>query len=338
MYQNYNNPATKMSGVTRDSELAVNARTLPVDSGLGTKVQPSTVPNVNARRIRRQPGAQTPQPTDLARDQSLATVTALSLVSSAIVIFAPVSSVWRVMEGRAGQEEIVGLAGPYYFLFGQGYFWALFGMEADNADIANINIFGSVVCVLYLVVLAAFGGGPDEGQKNKQHGNKGVVGQTGMTVRALLGYGVLLCAVISAFELLVEDAPLRSELLAYTALIYNISIFLYPMRQCADAIRTQSTVGFPVALSVAGFVSCALWAQYSALTHNYEYLIPNCLGLLCNGCQICVIGWIYIYRTKGMNDDFLRFDARFSEKKAAMSKDTSLHVTSGSGEQEFIDT
>eukprot|EP00746_Dinoflagellata_sp_MGD_P149599 gnl/MRDRNA2_/MRDRNA2_81602_c0_seq1.p1 gnl/MRDRNA2_/MRDRNA2_81602_c0~~gnl/MRDRNA2_/MRDRNA2_81602_c0_seq1.p1 ORF type:complete len:139 (+),score=28.08 gnl/MRDRNA2_/MRDRNA2_81602_c0_seq1:303-719(+) len=128
-----------------------------------------------------------------------------------------------------------------------------------------------------------------------------------------------MCAVISVFELL-ADGKLRSELMAYTALIFNIGIFLYPMRQCADALQKGSTAGFPVALSVAGFVSCALWAQYSALTHNFEYLIPNLLGCLCNGVQICVVGWIHAFCHKG-NEELLKFDARFSDVHKRSSKE-----------------
>jgi len=252
MYRSYGRPPVKAAEIVIATN---NGAAKSAETGFGTK---------NGGRIRRE----APPPGEPAPDRSLATITALSLVSSAIVIFSPAASVYRCVAGKATEEEINGLAAPYFFLFAQSYFWALFGLEANNAEIANINIFGTVVCVIYLVVMAACLGTPEEGQKSmSQYQSKfGVMAQTGMTVRMLLGYGVLLCAVVSVFELLVEDDPLRSELLAYTALCFNISIFLYPMRQCADAIRKGTTVGFPVALSVAGFVSCALWAQYSALT------------------------------------------------------------------------
>jgi hypothetical protein len=303
-------------------------------TGLGNKVE--SMPWSGTVRVMRRT-KQAPQTAEEPEDESLATVTALSLVSSALVIFAPAASVWRVMAGIANEEEIAGFAGPYYLLFAQSYFWALYGMEAGNNEIANINIFGSVVSVLYLVVLAAFVGASDEDEgksnhykNNKQHGG---MTQTGMTVREFLGSGVLLCAVISVFELLVDGTTLRSELMAYTALIFNIGIFLYPMRQCADALRKGTTAGFPVALSVAGFVSCALWAQYSALTHNFEYLIPNLLGCLCNGVQICVVGWIHAFRSKS-SEDLLKFDARFSDARRSKSKEVRAdQFTGGSGEQ-----
>lgn len=265
-------------------------------------------------------------------DESLATVTALSFVSSAIVTFAPMTSIFRVLNGEAKSEEVAGLAAPYFFLFAQGYFWALYGLVVGNADIAAINILGIVVAGFYLIALAGHED-PDEPQKTVDDEN--LLHRIG-TVRNLLGMSTLACGVISACNLSVEDQSLRSELLAYTALCFNMGMVLAPLRQCADALKKKAMEGFPVALTIANFMSCGLWAQYSALTHNMAYLVPNMLGLLCNGIQMCVVAWVYIWHGKSEEDplrerrsaaDLLRAVAAYS----AQSSETDPGTTPLSG-------
>lgn len=254
--------------------------------------QKALEPNAPAKRMLYSP-TPTPAPAaDSTMDKSLATVTALSFVSSAIVTFAPMTSIFRVLNGEAKSEEVAGLAAPYFFLFAQGYFWALYGLVVGNADIAAINILGVLVAGFYLIALSGHED-PDE-QLQKVVDDDNFFREIG-TVRNLLGMATLACAIISACALTVEDQSLQSELIAYVALCFNMGMVLAPLRQCADAIKKRAMEGFPVALTIANFMSCGLWAQYSALTHNMAYLVPNMLGLLCNGIQMCVVAWVYIW-------------------------------------------
>lgn len=231
--------------------------------------------------------------TPTPEDRSLATLTALSFVSSCICTFAPAGSVWRVVVNKATLTEVVGLALPYFCLFAQGYFWALYGVVVKSMEIADVNVLCSVVCLIYLSVLASFV--DQEGQEGCPKDKQFAFIRDGSTVRTFLGIGCLALAVVSALILSVRNTTLQSELLAYTALCFNIGIFLAPMRQCVQALRTGSSEGFPLALTVAGFISCGLWGQYSILTHNFAYLIPNALGLLCNSIQIGIVAWVHVF-------------------------------------------
>lgn len=263
-------------------------------------------------------------------DKSLATVTALSFVSSAIVTFAPVTSIVRVMGDKASSEEISGLAPPYFFLWAQSYFWALYGMVVGNADIAGINVLGFLVTGFYLTALASHED-PDE-ELQKIGSDEKFFG--GTSIRHMLGLATLLSALISWCALSVEDKSLQSELLAYMALCFNMGMVLAPLRQCADALRKKDMVGFPVALTIANFMSCGLWAQYSALTHNMAYLVPNILGLLCNGIQMCIVAWVHVFFDKSQEEaerdrpsagDLLRAVAAYTAQSSQM--DNSLEST-----------
>lgn len=249
------------------------------------------------------------------------------------------TSIFRVCNGEAKSEEVAGLAAPYFFLYAQGYFWALYGLVVGNADIAAINILGVFVAGGYLIALASHEGS-DEQQQKASDDYENFFSRMG-TVRNLLGMATLACAFISAGALAVEDQPLRSELLAYVALCFNMGMVLAPLAQCADALRKRSMVGFPVALTIANFMSCALWAQYSALTHNMAYLVPNMLGLLCNGIQMGVVAWAYIWHGKSEEEpgrsrtsagDLLRAVAAYTAQSSEIDDpDANTAESSGHG-------
>jgi len=217
------------------------------------------------------------------QDQTMAALVALGLVSNCGLILSPVISIWRILSGTIRNEyEIQSLAGPYFFLYAQSHFWALYGVTTGTPEISYINVLGAMVCLMYLVIMASYA---DE--KGNTH------------VQMLLALAVLGTGVISLFTLMIDIADLRAEVLAYAGVSFTILMMIAPMKICVEVLRRRNTAGFPMALTVAGFVSCCLWSQYSALTHDIFYLIPNLCGILCNGIQIAIVTWVHVWYPDG---------------------------------------
>lgn len=213
------------------------------------------------------------------QDVNLAALVALGLVSNCGLILSPLLSIWRICNGEVNNDyEIQDLAGPYFLLYAQSHLWALYGVTTGTPEISYINVLGALVCLLYLVIMAAFADA--KGQTN---------------VRLLLSLGVLGTGVISCLTLMIDVPDLRAEVLAYAGVSFTILMMLAPMRVCIEVVRRRDTAGFPLALTIAGFVSCCLWAQYSAMTHDIFYLIPNVCGIMLNGLQIAVVTWVHVW-------------------------------------------
>jgi len=219
-------------------------------------------------------------------DQSIAALVALGLVSNLLLILSPMHSIYRIWSGQMRNEkDIQALAGPYFLLYVQSHLWALYGVTTGSPEIAYINVLGAIISLMYLVVMSAFA---------DEHGRT--------NVRSLLAMGVLGTGVACAAVLLINIQDLRAEVFAYAGVSFTILMMLAPVHICLDCIRSRTTAGYPMGLTVAGFVSCCLWAQYSALTHDVFYLIPNVCGILCNGLQIALVSWVSIWYPQSEKD------------------------------------
>lgn len=213
------------------------------------------------------------------QDQTMAALVALGLVSNCGLILSPMNSIWRIWSGTIRNEkEIQTLASPYFLLFAQSHLWALYGVTTGTPEISYINVLGAMVCLLYLIIMAAYA---DESGQTK--------------VRPMLSLGVLGTGIISCLTLQIGIPDLRAEVLAYAGVSFTILMMIAPMQICVEVLRRRDPAGFPTALTIAGFVSCCLWAQYSALTHDIFYLIPNVCGIIVNGIQIAIVTWVRVW-------------------------------------------
>merc|ERR1719321_492900 len=95
----------------------------------------------------------------------------------------------------------------------------------------------------------------------------------------------------------------RLHIFSMTATFFACMLNVAPMVQSMEVIRTKDLAGFPVALTVAGFLASGVWAEYSLAIHDYGYLLPNLLGVVMNGIQICIVCWVYSKNMESDNDN-----------------------------------
>merc|ERR1719161_3287764 len=170
----------------------------------------------------------------------------------------------------------MGLLIPYSLYFTQCFLWPFYGILTDHLAIAQINVLGTTMCLMYLGIMANYAQLKDR-----------------VVLRPMVCLGVALLFLCSMGCLISCGQKQRLMVFSYSATFFAVCLNIAPMVQSLEVIRTKSLEGFPVALTVAGFISSSIWSEYSMVIHDYGYLLPNLLGVIMNGIQIGMVCWVY---------------------------------------------
>merc|ERR1719159_1916503 len=132
----------------------------------------------------------------------------------------------------------MGLLIPYSLYFTQCFLWSFYGILTDHLAIAQINVLGTTMCLMYLLIMTNYAQLKD---------------------RVVLRPMVCLCLsvlVISTLTAIVSfGQKQRLHIFSLTATFFACMLNIAPMVQSMEVIRTKSLEGFPVALTVAGFLA-----------------------------------------------------------------------------------
>ncbi|KAF4749943.1 hypothetical protein FOZ63_010396 [Perkinsus olseni] len=207
---------------------------------------------------------------DLGGLDWLRTLTYMAMALSALSVLSPLPDFIEMLRAKRAK----GSALPYSTLFTQAYLWVWYGYLTAHWDIVHINLLTVFISAFYVAVFASYDG----------H----VVSKaaTLLSVMAVV-VGALIC------NTSLSDSKLKVQVFAYSATTLSIILCAAPTPQIVTVVRSKSLEGYPTALTVAGFISCCLWAQCSILMHSLPYLIPNLVGVFLNGAQLMVVIWIH---------------------------------------------
>lgn len=207
----------------------------------------------------------------------------LGVCASCCCIFSPMGSMFTIMRYGASGKELMGLLIPYSLYFTQCFLWSFYGILTDHLAIAQINVLGTTMCLMYLMIMANYAALKDR-----------------VVLRPMLGLCVTVLVLTSLTCIMSFDHKKRLQIFSWSATFFAVMLNIAPAVQSMEVIRTKSLDGFPVALTVAGFLASGVWSEYSLAIHDYGYLAPNLLGVVMNGIQICIVCWVY---AKNMESD-----------------------------------
>jgi len=210
----------------------------------------------------------------------------MGVFASCCCIFSPMGSMFKIMRYGASGKELMGLLIPYSLYFTQCFLWSFYGILTDHLAIAQINVLGTTMCLMYLGIMANYAQLKDR-----------------VVLRPMVCLGVALLFMCSMGCLMSCGQKQRLHLFSMTATFFACMLNIAPMVQSLEVIRTKSLEGFPVALTVAGFISSGIWSEYSLAIHDYGYLLPNLLGVVMNGVQICIVCWVYYKQMEDEKDE-----------------------------------
>jgi len=203
--------------------------------------------------------------------------------ASCCCIFSPMGSMFTIMRYGASGKELMGLLIPYTFYFIQCFLWSFYGILTDHLAIAQINVLGTVMCLMYLLIMANYAQLKDR-----------------VVLRPMVCLLIVVLLLVTITSLMMFGGTQRLKVFSYAATFFAVSLNIAPMVQSFEVVRTKSLDGFPVALTVAGFISSCIWSEYSWTIREYGYLLPNLLGVIMNGMQIWIVCWVY---KKNMEED-----------------------------------
>lgn len=226
------------------------------------------------------------------------TIVQIALCASCFTIFSPMGSMFKIMRYGASGKEIMGLLVPYFMLFAQCYLWSWYGILLNNQSITRVNVLGTSMCLMYLVIMVSCAAPKDR-----------------VVLRSMVTLMVVMVVIASLMIASGFHMDKRKEMFSNVATFFAILLNVAPMTQMLEVVKTKNLDGYPVALTVAGFISSSLWSEYSIMIHAIPYLIPNLLSVIMNGIQIVVICWVYIkYGMEGYEDNIKPLMSDVSEK------------------------
>jgi len=93
---------------------------------------------------------------------------------------------------------------------------------------------------------------------------------------------------------LLHNVEVQERILSAVAIFFNMGLFVAPLGYLAEVFEMKKTGNFPLALTLCGFFSSVLWAQYAIMTRDWAYLFPNVLGIACNGLSLVIYTHLFI--------------------------------------------
>jgi len=196
----------------------------------------------------------------------------LAIAANCALILAPLRSALRAARNELNPKEMVGLLTPTFLLFGQSYFWAVYGMRTGQPDIWHFNTFGALMCLVYLGFICK---GAKEQERIQVH------------VGAALAASVISSMLISF--LLPIPVGARVGLLAITATGFSMLQSAAPMLQALEVVQTQSLQNFPLGVAIFSMLSSLMWAQYAWMARDFMYLVPNGINALVGIAELFVV-------------------------------------------------
>jgi len=207
----------------------------------------------------------------------------VGVCASCCCILSPMGSMFKIMRYGASGKEMMGLLIPYSLYFVQCFLWSFYGILTDHIAIAQINVLGTTMCLMYLGIMVNYAQLKDR-----------------VVLRPMVCLAITVLFLTSMTCLMACSQKQRILLFSWSATLFACLLNVAPMVQSLEVIRTKSLEGFPIALTVCGFIASTIWSEYSFAIRDFGYLLPNLLGVVMNGIQIGIVCWVYY---KSMEDE-----------------------------------
>ncbi|KAM4690194.1 sugar transporter SWEET1 [Rhinophrynus dorsalis] len=166
----------------------------------------------------------------------------------------------RVMVAKRSVENIQFL--PFLTTDLNNLGWLYYGYLKGDGTLIIVNTIGASLQTLYMVAFIFYAA------------NKRCV-----VYQVLLSLGVLFLG-YSYFYLWIPDVNTRLNQLGLFCSIFTISMYLSPLADLANIIRTKSTKCLSFPLTVATFLTSTSWVLYGLALGDLYITVPNFPGIV----------------------------------------------------------
>ncbi|XP_073408457.1 sugar transporter SWEET1 isoform X1 [Dendrobates tinctorius] len=166
----------------------------------------------------------------------------------------------RVMIGRRTVDNIQFL--PFLTTAVNNLGWLYYGILKKDWTLITVNSIGASLQSLYIVAFIVY-------TSDKRH----------PLSQVLLSLGVLILA-YTYFYLWIPDVDARLNQLGLFCSVFTISMYLSPMADLAQIIRSKSTKCLSFPLTVTTLLTSTSWVLYGLQRRDPYIMVPNFPGIV----------------------------------------------------------
>ncbi|XP_062847994.1 sugar transporter SWEET1 [Trichomycterus rosablanca] len=139
--------------------------------------------------------------------------------------------------------------------------WLYYGTLKSDGTVMLVNSIGAFLQSLYICTYLHYA-------KDK----RSVFVQT-------LGMVCLLCVALVYFSMIVSQGHAQLSQLGLTCSFFTITMYLSPLVDLLEIVRTRSVERLSFSLTVATFFTSASWSLYGLQLGDYYIMVPNTPGI-----------------------------------------------------------
>ncbi|XP_068179860.1 sugar transporter SWEET1 [Antennarius striatus] len=140
--------------------------------------------------------------------------------------------------------------------------WLYFGVLETDQTLILVNTFGAILQIVY--ILSYF------------HYTK----QKSLVISHTLGAATVLTCGWFYFAVFLSDENTRINQLGLTCSVVTISMYLSPLANLVEIVRSRSVQCLSFPLTVMTLLTSASWVLYGHQINNYYIVVPNTPGIL----------------------------------------------------------
>ncbi|XP_063802698.1 sugar transporter SWEET1 [Pseudophryne corroboree] len=152
--------------------------------------------------------------------------------------------------------------------------WLYYGYLKEDGTLMAVNTIGASLQTLYIAAYLVYAG-------DKRY----------QLYQVLLALGVLVLG-YSYFYLWIPEVSARLTQLGLFCSVFTISMYLSPLADLAQIIRTKSTKCLSFPLTITTFLASTSWVLYGLQQSDPYITVPNLPGIVTSILRICLF-WSY---------------------------------------------
>ncbi|XP_016376150.1 sugar transporter SWEET1 [Sinocyclocheilus rhinocerous] len=151
--------------------------------------------------------------------------------------------------------------------------WLYYGLLKGDGTVISVNIIGAFLQTLYIITYCHY-------TKDKRR----VFSQT-------LAMVSVLCVGWVYFTVVIPPGEAQLSQLGLACSVFTISMYLSPLADLLDIVRTKSVERLSFSLTVATFFTSTSWTLYGLQLRDYYIMVPNTPGIFTSIIRFFLFWW-----------------------------------------------
>lgn len=185
-----------------------------------------------------------------------------------ITLFLTGIEICRKIKNRGSTLEISAL--PFICGLASCSLWLRYGLLVHDTILITVNLVGSILQIMYLICYTLY-------SVHKSFFMKQLTG-------ALMALGFLFLYT----SVWIPDVSISQKISGLAACTATVIFLASPLASLTNVLKTKSVESLPFTMILFSFIMSSLWVWYGILINDAFVQVPNFLGALVSGCQLCL--------------------------------------------------